>query len=77
MKDIHKALDIMLDLQKKGIVEEWSITSNESIVYLFRVDADIRTANISCSKALEIWDNILEERNCYKKWLEETERKEN
>lgn len=77
MKDIHKALDIMLDLQKKGIVEEWSITSNESIVYLFRVDADIRTANISCSKALEIWDNILEERNCYKKWLEETEREEN
>lgn len=76
MKDIHKALDIMLELQKKGMVEEWSITSSETIIYLFKVDADIRTANISCSKALEIWDNILEERECYKKWLEETEREE-
>jgi len=76
MKDIHKALDIMLDLQKKGMVEEWTITSNETIIYLFKVDADIRTANISCSKALEIWDNILFLRECYKKWLEETEREE-
>lgn len=77
MKDIHKALDIMLDLQKKGIVEEWNITSSETIIYKFKVDTDIREADIGCSKALEIWDNILEERNCYKKWLEETEREEN
>ena len=76
MKDIHKALDIMLDLQKKGIVEEWTITSSETIIYRFKVDTDIRETEISCCKALEIWDNILEERECYKKWLEEIEREE-
>lgn len=76
MKDIHKALDIMLDLQKKEIVEEWNITSSETIRYKFKVDTDIREADISCSKALEIFDNILEERECYQKWLEEVEGEE-